>query len=241
MKALSLFSFKKVYPLAILFACCFFGAIYFMVKPNEDDMSLWISTGASVVIGLLAVFFYTAHNRAIAVSYMEEFLDGDEYSLGEIFGEVGSYVVHIFLLALSFLLMHNIVIPFIGAEAGGLFQLSIFGFEFNALTLLINYFCIVWLFLGTAEIVTMDATFFETLGLTFQFIFDNFMKLFGFVVLLFVAHLIFQVVLVTTYQIDPMSTVPIKIIFLAYLVAMCNSFAVGFFAENADDEEEEDY
>lgn len=241
METLTLFSFRKVFSAALVFAVCFFGSFYFMVKPNDDEMSLWISTGAAIVLGLVTVFFFTVQNRAIAVSYIEKYFDGDEYSLSEVIGEAGGYVVHIFLLVLSFLLMYNIVVPFIGAVAGGIFQVKFFDFEVNLLTFLINYFCIVWLFLGAAEIVTMDATFFETLGITFRFIFDNFMKLFWFVLLIFFIHLMFQIILVATYQVDPSATytIPIKVLALAYLVALCNSFAVRIFAENLPEEEYE--
>ena len=241
LKALSLYSFRKVFSISLLFSSAFFAALFFITRPNDTDMAFYISIGVFIVTALLSVFLFAGLNRSLAVSYFEKFYGDDEYTLMEVLGETSYYVVNTFLLVLTFFLAHNIIIPYIAAVAGGLFQVSVGGFEFNALTLVINSFCIVWLFLGAAQITVLDATFFETLSLTLQFVFNNFFKLIGFVLFILVSHLLFEMVIVLTYQADdPLSTLPIKVFVMAYLVAMCCSVSVGFSAEDAEKDEEEE-
>ncbi len=240
LQALTLYSFRKVFFVAILFASAFFGTFYFMSKPNGSDTEVMISAALSLVLGILALFFYTVQNRTIATSYIEKNFDGDEYSVGEVMGETGGYAIHVFLLVLTFGLAYNILIPFVGSVLGGPFQVSVAGFDFNALTLAINYFFVIWLFIGTAQVVVMDMTFFETLSATLQFVFNNFLRMFGFALFILVIHLLFQMTLLSTYQLDPLTTMPIKILVFAYLMALCNSYAVSFFASGNDDREDDD-
>ncbi len=244
LRSLSLFSFGKVYPLAILFSSAFFGAIYFLSKPNAGGVDFYISVAASIIIGIAALFFYAATVRGIAVSFDEKYFDGDEYSIGEIIGEARYYIVDLFLLVLSFLLAYNIVVPFIGSVAGGVFQVSVGDFEFNVLTLGINYFFVVWLFFGTAQIAYADATFAETIGMTFRFFFDHCLKTIGFIFFVLFMHLVLQAALIFSYRIDPIATMPFKVLLFSYVLSLVNAYAMSFFVDEKgglDDADDEDY
>lgn len=236
----SLYSPKKVLPLALLFSCMFFGTMFFMMRPNNAETDYYVSLGISIVLGIFSIFLFTAQNKAIAAGFIENEYDEDEMSLGEVVQETGSYVVHIFLLVLTFFLAHQVAIPLLGAEFGMPFQVSFLGLDMNILTVGLNFFFLTWLFLGTAEVVLLDVSFWETLPYTLRFVFDNFLKTIGFLFAVALILFAIQMSWITTYTMNQMVTMPIKILVFAYLVALCNSMAVSFFAKNMNDVDEGD-
>lgn len=237
LSVLKLFNFVKVFPLSLLTSIVFFAMLFCLSKPIATTTEGLIFGGISFISFILFVLFYTVQVRCMASSLIASFNDDEEPSYGELFQDIKSYLFPILGLILIFIINLNLIIPTIADVAGGLFQVSIMGFDFNVLTLFINLACITWLFVGTAEIVTINASFMDTIKYTFSFVFNNFVKVLGFFVFVAFLLFLFNFTLVSTFTGNQLIMLPIKAIVFAYLFGICNAFAISFFATNVTEED----
>lgn len=222
----------------MLLSITFFGILYFLTKPMEKDASIVIPLAIVFVLSTLAIMLFAIQNRLIATEFIASEYDEEPFSFSEILYDCQGYVIPYSVLVFVYLLSYNLIIPFIGSLAGGIFQISLFDLDFNILTLIINLVLIAWVFLGTAQIVTVEATLSETIGYTTNFIFDNFGKMIIFFIIIIGLLFTFQFILVSTYTADQTYAIPIKVLAFAYLFSVCNAYTISFFANNASIEEE---
>ena len=238
--ALKLINFSKVFPMGILNAIFFFATIYCFTKPNDDSTSFIISLVAGLLSFIAFIFFFVVTHRAMATEMIAEIYDEETYSYKELFDDAKQYLVLYFGMTLVLCMMYLLIIPAIGSNAGGIFQVSPFGFDFNILTLIINMFCMAWFFLGLAQISTIGANFIETFKYTFSFIFNNFAKTIIFFLLLVFVLFIFNFTLLVTAGGSQLMMMPIKVLVFAYLFNFLNAYAIDFFLNNISQDDLEE-
>lgn len=251
---IKLFNPAKSFPMALLTSVAFFFSMYFLnAKALSGTTEIVIAIVASVIGFILFLLAYVVMDKAMATELLADLYDDEEQikSLGELFGEAKNHFPTFFGIVLTFLILYNLIIPTIGNLAGGIFQVSIMDFEFNILTLVITMTCIAWVFLGAAQSVFLEASFFETIKFTFGFVFNNFLKTILFFVVIVILHLLLNLTFISTMGLSMVVGMAIKIFVFAYLFAFCNAYAIYFFVNNVmeedfnengeDDEEYEDY
>ena len=236
-QVLKLVNFLKVYPLCLLSSGTFFGFMYFLLKANNSDSEQMISTVATVVLLLAFFAFFAFQNKMISAQMIAELEEDESPDFADIKEGFKGYFLSTIGILIVFVAMYSFILPLIGGLAGGLFQMEIGGFEFNALTLIINLACITWTLLALAEVNTIEASFFDTFTFTFGFVFSNFAKVVGFIVSVIFAWGIFQFVLYSTATGNQMLMLPVKIFILAYLFGFINSYATYLFINNITEED----
>ena len=243
-QALKLVNFAKVFPLCLLSSATFFSFMYFLTKDISSESEQLVFTAITVVSVLAFFVFFSLQNKMISAQMIADLEDDEPPSFGDIKEGFKGYFLSTVGVLIVFALMYNLVLPLVGNIAGEIFQVSVFDFEFNLLTLIINLACIAWVLLALAEITTIEASFLQTFSFTFGFVFSNFSKVVGFIVAVVASWFIFQFIVVSTATGDQMIMMPIKIIVLGYLFGFINTLATNLFINNiteddlTEDEEE---
>ena len=238
--ALRLINFPKVFPLGILNAIFFFLTVYCFTKPNEDSTGFTISLIGGLFSFIAFILFFVMAHRAMATEMIAEIYDEETYTYRELLEDSKQYIALYFGMVLIFCMMYVLIIPLIGSNAGGIFQVDLAGFEFNVLTLIINMFCMTWFFLGVAQIATIEAKLTDTFKYTFSFIFNNFAKTILFFLLLVVVLFIFNFTLLVTASQTQLMMMPVKVLVFAYLFNFLNAYAIDFFLNNISQEDLEE-
>lgn len=243
-QALKLVNFAKVFPLCLLSSLTFFSFMYFLTKEISSESEQLVFTTITVVSVLAFFVFFALQNKMISAQMIADLEDEEPPSFGDIKEGFKKYFLSTVGVLIVFAIMYKIVLPLVGNVAGEIFQISIFDFDFNLLTLIINLACITWMLLALAEITTIEASFIQTISFTFGFVFSNFSKVVGFVIAVMASWFIFSFAVVSTATGDQMIMMPLKVLLLAYLFGFINSLATNLFINNiteddlADDEEE---
>ena len=238
--SLKLINFPKAFPLGLLVSIMFFLTMFCLNKPNADMTSTVISLVAGLVCFILFLVSYVALDRCMATELIVQESGEDGLSFKEIFADVRYYFAPFTALVVLFVIAYTILIPTIGSVAGSIFQVDIAGFNFNILTLFINFCFMTWLFVGTAEIVSMDIGFIDTITYTFGFVFNHLAKVMGFLILLAFLALVFNFILLTTNGGSQLLMMPVKVLAFAYLFSLLNASAISLFINNVEEDDFDD-
>lgn len=236
-QALKLVNFAKVFPLCLLSSATFFSFMYFLSKNISSESEQLVFTAITLVSMLGFFVFYSLQNKMIASQIIADLQEEESPTYGEIKEGFKGYFLSTVGVLITFAIMYQFILPLIGSNAGDMFQVSLFDFEFNILTLIINLACITWVLLAVAEINTIEISFLQTFSFTFGFVFSNFAKVAGFIVTVIVAWFLFQFLVVSTATGDQMIMMPIKIIVLAYLFGFINTLATNLFVNNITEDD----
>jgi len=231
-KIFGLANFIKVFPLSIIVSASLLTSTYFLYKGNGDGTAQIISLVAVLVSAIIFMVTYALHNKVIASEIVAHVQGEEAPSIQEVFSEFKSYGLTTIGLVISFAILYVFILPTIGSMAGGIFQMSVSGFEFNLLTLFMNLCFIVWLMFGSAEANTVEATYLETFKYTIGFVFNNFAKVVAFVVAFVIALFILQFTVVSTAGGDQLVLMPIKALIFAYVIGFVNTLATSIFVNN---------
>lgn len=227
-------NFKKTYPLSIATVIAF---LLFTYGLNVRGVDMVIAI-AEVVFGLaLFLYFYTAQNKQIATEMVAEFQEEEPATIVETLKSWKGYAVPGLMVLIVFGLVYEFILPLVGSVAGGLFQVTLLGFEFNILTLAMNLIAVTWLMFGTAQINTIGASFKDTFQYTMNFGFSNFRKVLGFLVVFILGMFIVQMTVVSTAFGNQLIYMPIKVLVMAYVLGFVNTYAVGLFIDNIHDDD----
>lgn len=239
--ALTLYGSPKVFVWSLLASVAFFFLYWGEKHPySAGDTTMTALSLAVVFVGaILFIAFYTIGNRQLALAFAKVEFGSEDASFMDAVSQGKKYFGAVTLLILGVCFLTLIVVPALGTLAGGFFLISVAGHDFNILMLFFNFFLVyAWFFLGTAEIVLADLKFKDTIPETIGFIFDNFLKMFGYAALLFVLLTFFDFVVVSLFPLNRIIALPVLVLLFAYLLAFINSFTVSFVGENLDTGEE---
>ena len=236
-ESLKLGNFKKVYPLSLLSSIFLFLAGFCLYRGNDDDTSMIISIVGFVVSAALFLYFFTAQTQVVGnhllATIQEEEPEPVKETLkkwkGYAFPSIGVLAVGVF--------MYQLIIPLVGSIAGGLFQISLFGFEMNILTFALNIAVMVWVMFGLVEINTIGVGFKDTFSYTINFVFTNFRKVVLYMVAYIVALYVFILLSVLALGSMQIVMMPVKVLLTAYLIAFFNVYATNLFIDNVSDED----
>lgn len=237
-----LYGSTKVYAWSFLATIALFFMYWGAKHPyNVADMTMTALSLAIVIVGaVLFVAFYTFGNRQLALAFADESFQSGDATFLDAIQQGKKYIPSIFGLLLCTLFLTVFAVPAIATLVGGFFQVSFFGHDFNILSLFLNFFIVyAWLFIGTAEIELTDMRLRDTLSETIGFIFDNFLKMFGYVAVLFITLTVFEFVVVTLYPLSRFIALPLLAALFAYVLAFINSLTICFVAGNLDTGEED--
>lgn len=233
----------KAFPFSFLIGVFFFLGGYFITKDmSNGGVEDLVIAGAIVLISaLLGLFFLSVQNKVIANKAAEKIFGEDSISISGSVSSAKSNLLTVIGMTVVLVLINTTVIPIVGTVAGGLFQVDIFDFEFNVLTLLINIVLVCWYLIGLAAVAVADASFIQTFSYTTEFFFDNFSKMLGFVFTVILCSFIFSFAGVSLVNFSPTVAIPIKCIIFIYLFGFINALAIHLFASYANFDDEPDW
>jgi len=236
-ESLKLGNFKKEFPVALLSAIFMLLATYGMNRGISSQADLAVSL-VMFFVGLAGfIVFYAAAYQVAAGELTASLQDEDAPSLGETLKAWKSYVPSAAAVIIAFFLIYQFVLPVIGAVAGGLFQVSIFGVSLNLLTFVLNMMAITWLVFGLVSISTIGTVFKETFSYVLNFVFTNFRKVLLFLFIGLVLMYAVLVLLIHTMNGNPLIFLPIKALVMAYVLGFLTVYATNLFIDNVSDED----
>lgn len=237
---LCLYKSPKVYAWSVLASVSLFFLYWGAKHPYAagDNTMTALSLAVVLVGGILFLAFYTFGNRQLALAFAEKEFHTDAAGMMDAVQQGKGYIPSVAALLVSVLVLTVLVVPALATIIGGFFVITVGGRDFNILTLFLNFFFVyAWLFVGTAEIVLADVKFKDTLGETLGFVFDNFLKMFGYAVFIFVVLTAFEFIVVSFLPLSRVVALPILALLFAYALGLINSATMAFVAENLDMEE----
>ena len=233
----SLTNFLKVFPLCLLSSGSFVAGWYFLTKPNGSDGERMIATIVAPVLLILFLFCYALQNHVIATEIIANEEDTEPLSIQESLAEIKSFLPASVGVILTFLMMKEFIIPTVGAMAGGIFQFSINGYDFNILTLPMNLLMILWMFLATAEINSIGASFTDTIKYTVGFVFTNLLKCVAAIAFILFCWFVWGYTVYLTVGVSNITAMTIQVFVFAYLFGLVNTFATSLFIHNVSEED----
>lgn len=243
LNVISLYKSPKVYAWSLFASIALFFLYWGAKHPYAagDDTMTALSLAVVFVGAILFVAFYTFANRQLALAFAEKEFQTEPSSMMDAVQQGKGYIPSVAALLVCTIVLTVLAVPMLGTVVGGFFIVTIAEHDFNILTLFINFFIVyAWLFIGTAEIVLADVRFKDTLGETVGFIFDNFLKMFGYVVILFFSLTVFEFVVVSLMPLSRVIALPILVLLFAYVLSFINSMTMAFVATNLDMKEDEE-
>ena len=235
-ESLKLANFKKVYPVSLLSTTALLSVIYFLNKGNASDAEQIVSLAGFAISALLFLFLYPVQSQVIGNELTAGFQDEEPEPVVSVMKRWTQYAISSVGVIVVFLIGYKILLPLVGAIAGGLFQVSAFGIELNLLTLFLNLGAIVWMMFGMAEISTIGVSFRETFSYTVNFVFTNFLKVVQFSVIFMLLSYAVLFMLVQTVNAG-LYLLPVKVLVIAYVIAFLNTYATNLFIDNVSDED----
>lgn len=233
----SLTNFIKVFPICLLSSASFVGGWYFLAKPNGSDSEQMLATIVAPVLLILFLFCYALQNHVIATEIIANEEDAEPLSIQESLAEIKSFLPASVGVILTFLVVKEYIIPTVGSMAGGIFQLSLGGYDINMLTFPMNLLMILWLFLATAEINSIGASFTDTIKYTMGFIFTNLLKCVAAIVFILFCWFVWGYTVYFTVGGSNITAMAIQIFVFAYLFGLSNTFVTSLFIHNVSEED----
>ena len=236
-ESLKLGNIAKVFPLALLTSAALLAFMYFLHKGNASDSEQMMSLGLTVVLLIAFLFLYALQNKVIAMEYLSELQDEEPPSIKELASDFKSYFPSSAGMLIAFGIIYSLILPTIGSMAGGLFQISVAGIEFNILTLLLNLMVIAWLMFATAQVNIMEAGIVDTIKFIPGFVFTNFGKVVKFILVFILCLFCLQMLIVSTATSSQMVAMPVKAVAIGYVLAFLNAYAANIFLDNIEDDD----
>jgi len=216
----------------------FFALMYFSQRSNGSDTDFWISAGVTVVALIFSVLMYALQNKVISnelVAYSE---DEEAPSIGEALAEIKSAIPATLGVLLVCIPLHFLIIPLLVSLVGGIFNIKIDGFvEFNLLALVLNLIVVMWLFLATAQINAMGASFVDTIKYSTGFVFTNLSKCVIAVLAILFCLFIYNFTILSTMSGNFLINTVIRVVITAYLLGFVNTYFTSLFINNVTEED----
>ena len=233
MNMLKVENFKTIFSYNFLLSIAFFITMFFLTKGNDTSIESYISVGV-VGIGFLSfIGLYIISNYKLIINVLNA---NNEITIFETLGYYFSRILTVFVV---FLLSYNYLIPLIGDITNNFLSLNILDIEFNVLTTFLTLVIGFWFFTSSHIILIHDCTVMESFKEIFQFITDDFIKAFFLLLSIIFLMFLFQLILVSTFDINQLTGMPLKVISFAYIWMIGNNFITKTYISSYTTREED--
>ena len=219
----------KILTLNFFLSIVFFLSMFFLTKDNNTSLEGYISIGV-VLIGFLSfVNLHLFNNYKMILNITK----GQEESTKDVLFYYFPRMLTMFLL---FLFSYNYFIPLIGDLTNNLFSIYIFETDINILTTFLTILVGFWFFVGNLLILLLDLSILESLKETFSYIINNLIKSILLLLSIIFLMFLFQLTLVSTYDLNILIAMPIKVISFALFWSWGNNMIIKTYISSIEED-----